>query len=140
MKKLSDNVTSADAKLALAKQNYDLKKNSTEAMQAYHDAELASIAARREAQTEDDKFKLEDQKRKTDSVIERNRILNLASPGTGKQTDTTVTLDKNGNPIAKRVISKPLGQQSLTDPDGISHDISNWSPNDINQAKLRGWK
>jgi hypothetical protein len=140
MQKLRDNIATAEKKLALAKQNYELKKNSTEAMQAYHDAELASIAARREAQTEDDKFKLEDQKRRTDSTIEYNRIRGEALQS-GKVTDTSVTMDKNGNPIAKRVVTRPGGtSQTLTDPDGNSHDVTGWTPNDINQAKLRGWK
>lgn len=140
MQKLRDAVATADKKLALAKQNYELKKNSTEAMQAYHNAELASIAARREAQTEDDKFKLEDQKRRTDAQIELSRIRGEALQS-GKVTDTSVTMDKNGNPIAKRVVTR-LGStaQTLTDPDGGSHDVTGWSQNDINQAKLRGWK
>src|SRR5258706_9411643 len=94
-------------------------------MQAYHDAELASIAARREAQTEDDKFKLEDQKRKTDSTIEYNRIRSEALQS-GKQTDTTITMDANGNPIAKRVISRPVqGKTRMQTSDGNLVDVPN---------------
>lgn len=123
MKKLSDNIATADKKLALAKQNYELKKNSTEAMQAYHDAELASIAARREAQTEDDKFKLEDQKRRTDAITELSRIRGEALKS-GKQTDTTLNYDSSGNVTGKKVVSGPVrGKTRMMSADGNLVDI-----------------
>ncbi len=138
MQKLRDNVESADKKLVLAKQNFDLKKNSTEAMQAYHNAELASIAARREAQTEDDKFKLEDTKRRTDSILERNKILNEAIQG--KETDTSVTYDKAGNVVGKKVTSG-LRQSVITDPEtGHKYDTSSWSNADKAAAAAKGWR
>ena len=126
MQKLRDNVETADKKLALAKQNYELKKNSTEAMQAYHDAELASIGARREAQTADDKFKLEDQKRRTDSQIEHQRILN-ESIKSGKTTDTSLTYDAAGNVTGKRVTSGPAqGKTRMLSSDGVTQvDVPN---------------
>lgn len=125
MQKLRDAVATADKKLALAKQNYELKKNSTEAMQTYHNAELASIAARREAQTEDDKFKLEDQKRRTDAQVELNRIKGEALTS-GKTTDTTLQYDKAGNVTGKRVTSGPAqGKTRMQVSDGSLVDIPN---------------
>jgi YD repeat-containing protein len=143
MKKLNDAVAQADAKLALAKQNFELKKNSTEAMAEYHKAELASIAARREAQTENDKFKLEDQKRRTDSIIGRNKILNEATQNkTGPTTETTeVTYNKEGQATGKTVTKGNKPSTLITDPDtGSVYDTSTWSDQDKKNAAARGWK
>jgi hypothetical protein len=145
MKKLADNVAQADKKLMLAKQNYELKKTSTEAMQAYHNAELASIAARREAQTEDDKFKREQLQRKNDSIIERNRILNEAtsmkSGATEKQTSTSI-FDANGKLTDRKVTTTGAKKSNvITDPEtGHLYDTTTWSEGDKAAAAKKGWK
>lgn len=141
MAKLKAKIVESDEKLMLAKKNYELKKNSTEAMQAYHNAELASIAARREAQTEDDKFKLEDQKRRTDSIVERNKILNestsMKSGATEKETSTSI-YDSTGKITDRKVIRTGPTQDKVTmiGKDGKSYLIPK---NKIEQAKKDGF-
>jgi hypothetical protein len=111
-------------------------------MAAFHDAEIEGMRLRDQYKAADAEGKLKLNQLRTDSQIEYNRIRGEALQS-GKVTDTSVTMDKNGNPIAKRVITRPgQSSQTLTDPADPNnpHDVTDWTPNDINQAKLRGWK
>lgn len=128
-------VGEADAKLALAKQALDLKKDSIEALQDYHKAELASIDARRKAQTEDDAFKLDETKRMHDAQIARLKVLN-DNTGAGKEADTSYTYDKQGNITGRKTVTKPasgmvrmLAKDGKTEVDVPSNKVDDFINN-----------
>jgi hypothetical protein len=96
-------------------------------MQEFHQAELASINARREAQTEDDKFKLEDTRRRSDAYIERMRILNERTPGGLKTTEQSL-YDASGKLIgSKKTTTGPTqGMTRMLAKDGVTEvDVPN---------------
>ncbi len=124
MQKLRDAVATADKKFAQLQKDYEVKKNNSEWLREYHQAELASIAARRAAQTEDDKFKLEDQKRRTDAQVELSRIRGEALKS-GKETDTNYVYGPDGTTIISKRVKSGIVQKMVPviDKNGMSGSV-----------------
>src|SRR5260221_3578412 len=146
MADMNRKIQEADAKLAVAKQNLTLRGQSIANLKAYHDAEIASIGARRLAQTEDDKFKLEDMQRLHTGQLERMKILNEKTVQDKNYAQETDVYDAQGN-IKESAIKRrgPLSPASniitdyTTNPP-THYDTSTWSENDKAMARAKGWK
>lgn len=140
-------VAEADSKLTLAKQKLDQNQENIDNLKEYHKAQLASIDARRRAQTDDDAFKLEETKRIHDAQIKRMEALNNKSDVKERES-TTELIDANGNVTtdsakAVRKVTRsgvPKGTKILTSPDGKHYDTSTWSEEDIQAAKAKGYR
>lgn len=124
MAKIKANIEKADAQLALAKQKHEVNKKNTEFMQEFHNAELAARAAREEFHQKDAEFRNEQLQRRVDSTVERNKILNQSSSGSGKETTSSYEYDDQGRPKRKKVISGPAqGRVRMLTKDGDEVDI-----------------